>query len=68
MCNFRYAFDVEDVVLWVCKYFAEEQLCVWTNGALPLLKIIWVVNKRDLDTHFWKCVMQQVVCAAVQRR
>ena len=66
MGHLGHTFDIEYVVLWVRKHFAIEGFCVRTRSTLPLLKIMWIINKGHLDAHLGQRVVQQVVCAAVQ--
>ena len=58
--------DVENVVLRIRNRFAKESLRVRTNGVLPLLKVVGVINEGHFDAELWQRVVEQVVRAAIQ--
>ncbi len=68
VADLAHTLDVEDVVLRICQHLAIEGLRVGANGGAHLLKIVGVVDERDLDTHLRQGVVEQVVGAAVKRR
>ena len=63
-----HSLDVEDVVLGVRDRLAVEQLGVRAHGCTPRVKIVRILDKRDLNAELRQRVVEEVVGAAVEAR
>ena len=68
MSNGRNLADVKNRNLRVTNGLGKEQLGVWSNRCLPLVLIVLVLNKGDLDAQLGHRVLEEVVGAAIEGR
>ena len=60
-------FEVEDVALRIAERLRVERLGVGSDGGLPRVEVVRVLDERDLHAELGKGVVEQVVGAPVQR-
>ena len=65
MGNCGYPADIQCIQAWITKRLCVDRLSTIIDRATEILRVT-SINKTDSDTQFGQCIMEKVVCAAVE--